>query len=164
MQENFRDGSTCYRYRLYYIRSIWEGWPNWINTDKSAVVWPRPLVEEAAPFQNTSSGLGTTKIIWSWIPTEPKTKNVCATEVQQITALIINIYITNGNLYKLKRSKHTWTWCWFSMWHTLTLSLFLYCWLFPTGAQSAATCWRWFPAPGFFCPEDGGDTFFRNVG
>jgi hypothetical protein len=30
--------------------------------------------------------------------------------------------------------------------------------------QSAATCSRWFLARGFFYPEDGGDTFFRNVG
>jgi hypothetical protein len=26
-------------------------------------------------------------------------------------------------------------------------------------AQSAATCSRWFPARGFFYPEDGGDMF-----
>jgi hypothetical protein len=31
-------------------------------------------------------------------------------------------------------------------------------------AQSAATCWRWFPGGGFFYPENGGDIFFRNVG
>jgi hypothetical protein len=31
-------------------------------------------------------------------------------------------------------------------------------------AQSAATCSRWFPARGFFYPEDGGDMFLRNVG
>jgi hypothetical protein len=30
--------------------------------------------------------------------------------------------------------------------------------------QSAATCSGWFPARGFFYPEDGGDTFFQNVG
>jgi hypothetical protein len=30
--------------------------------------------------------------------------------------------------------------------------------------KSAATCSRWFLAPGFFYPEDGGDTFLRNVG
>jgi hypothetical protein len=30
--------------------------------------------------------------------------------------------------------------------------------------MSAATCSRWFFALGFFCPEDGGDTFLRNVG
>jgi hypothetical protein len=30
--------------------------------------------------------------------------------------------------------------------------------------QSAATCSRWFLARGFFYPEDGGDTFLRNVG
>jgi hypothetical protein len=30
-------------------------------------------------------------------------------------------------------------------------------------AQSAATCSRWFTALGFFYPEDGGDTFLRNV-
>jgi hypothetical protein len=28
----------------------------------------------------------------------------------------------------------------------------------------AATCSRWFPARGFFYPENGGDTFLRNVG
>jgi hypothetical protein len=31
-------------------------------------------------------------------------------------------------------------------------------------AQLAASCSRWFPARGFFYPEDGGDTFLRNVG
>jgi hypothetical protein len=30
--------------------------------------------------------------------------------------------------------------------------------------QSAATCSRWFLARGLFYPEDGGDTFHRNVG
>jgi hypothetical protein len=30
--------------------------------------------------------------------------------------------------------------------------------------QSADTCSRWFLACGFFYPEDGGDTFHRNVG
>jgi hypothetical protein len=30
--------------------------------------------------------------------------------------------------------------------------------------QTAATCPRWFLAPGFFYPEDGDDTFLRNVG
>jgi hypothetical protein len=30
--------------------------------------------------------------------------------------------------------------------------------------RSAVTCSRWFPAFEFFYPEDGGDTFFRNVG
>jgi hypothetical protein len=35
---------------------------------------------------------------------------------------------------------------------------------FLNAAQSAATCSRWFLARGFFCPEDGGDTFLRNVG
>jgi hypothetical protein len=30
--------------------------------------------------------------------------------------------------------------------------------------QSAATCSRWFLARGFFYPEDGGDTFLRDVG
>jgi hypothetical protein len=30
--------------------------------------------------------------------------------------------------------------------------------------KSAATCSRWFPARGFFYPEDGGDTFPRKVG
>jgi hypothetical protein len=30
--------------------------------------------------------------------------------------------------------------------------------------QTAATCSRWFLARGFFYPEDGGDTFLRNVG
>jgi hypothetical protein len=30
--------------------------------------------------------------------------------------------------------------------------------------QSATTCSRWFFARGFFYPEDGGDTFLRNVG
>jgi hypothetical protein len=29
--------------------------------------------------------------------------------------------------------------------------------------QSAAICSRWFLARGFFYPEDGGDTFLRNV-
>jgi hypothetical protein len=29
---------------------------------------------------------------------------------------------------------------------------------------AVATCSRWFLACGFFCPEDGGDTFLRNVG
>jgi hypothetical protein len=29
---------------------------------------------------------------------------------------------------------------------------------------AAATCSRWFLARGFFYPEDGGDTFLRNVG
>jgi hypothetical protein len=32
------------------------------------------------------------------------------------------------------------------------------------GAQSVATCSRWFPVRGFFYTEDGGDTFLRNVG
>jgi hypothetical protein len=31
-------------------------------------------------------------------------------------------------------------------------------------AQSAAICSRWFIVRGFFYPEDGGDTFLRNVG
>jgi hypothetical protein len=31
------------------------------------------------------------------------------------------------------------------------------------GGTSAATCSRWFFARGFFYPEDGGDTFLRNV-
>jgi hypothetical protein len=31
-------------------------------------------------------------------------------------------------------------------------------------AQSAATCSRWFTARGSLYPEDGGDTFLRNVG
>jgi hypothetical protein len=31
-------------------------------------------------------------------------------------------------------------------------------------AQSATTCSRWFLDRGFFYPEDGGDTFFPNVG
>jgi hypothetical protein len=31
-------------------------------------------------------------------------------------------------------------------------------------SQSAATCSRWFLARGFFYPENGGDTFLRNVG
>jgi hypothetical protein len=30
--------------------------------------------------------------------------------------------------------------------------------------KSAATCSSWFLARGFSYPEDGGDTFFRNVG
>jgi hypothetical protein len=30
--------------------------------------------------------------------------------------------------------------------------------------QVAADCSHWFIARGFFCPEDGGDTFLRNVG
>jgi hypothetical protein len=30
--------------------------------------------------------------------------------------------------------------------------------------QTAATCSRWFTARGFVYPEDGGDTFLRNVG
>jgi hypothetical protein len=30
--------------------------------------------------------------------------------------------------------------------------------------NSTGTCSRWFLAGGFFCPEDGGDAFFRNVG
>jgi hypothetical protein len=30
--------------------------------------------------------------------------------------------------------------------------------------QTAATCSRWFLAHGFFYPEDGGDTFLRNIG
>jgi hypothetical protein len=30
-------------------------------------------------------------------------------------------------------------------------------------AQSAAICSRWFTARGFFYPEDGGDTFLRNI-
>jgi hypothetical protein len=29
--------------------------------------------------------------------------------------------------------------------------------------QSAATCSRWFPARGFFYPEDEGNTLLRNV-
>jgi hypothetical protein len=33
-----------------------------------------------------------------------------------------------------------------------------------TRVQSAATCSRWFLAGRFFYPEDGGDTFLRNVG
>jgi hypothetical protein len=32
-----------------------------------------------------------------------------------------------------------------------------------TSVQSAATCSRWFLARGLFYPEDGGDTFLRNV-
>jgi hypothetical protein len=36
--------------------------------------------------------------------------------------------------------------------------------LIPTEDQSANTYWRWFPARGFFYPEDGGGTFLRNVG
>jgi hypothetical protein len=31
-------------------------------------------------------------------------------------------------------------------------------------AVAAATCSRWFLASGLFYPEDGGDTFLRNVG
>jgi hypothetical protein len=31
-------------------------------------------------------------------------------------------------------------------------------------AQSAASCSHWFLARRFFCPENGGDTFLRNVG
>jgi hypothetical protein len=31
-------------------------------------------------------------------------------------------------------------------------------------SQSAATCSRWFLTRGFSFPEDGGDTFLRNVG
>jgi hypothetical protein len=31
-------------------------------------------------------------------------------------------------------------------------------------ADSAATCLRLFLAGGFFYPEDGGDTFLRNIG
>jgi hypothetical protein len=31
-------------------------------------------------------------------------------------------------------------------------------------SNSAATCSRWFLARGFFYPEDGSDTFLRNVG
>jgi hypothetical protein len=30
--------------------------------------------------------------------------------------------------------------------------------------QTAATCLRWFLERGFFYPEDGGDTFLRNIG
>jgi hypothetical protein len=30
--------------------------------------------------------------------------------------------------------------------------------------QSEATCSRWFPARGFFYPEDGGDTFSETSG
>jgi hypothetical protein len=30
--------------------------------------------------------------------------------------------------------------------------------------DAAATCLRWFFVRGFFYPEDGGDTFLRNVG
>jgi hypothetical protein len=68
------------------------------------------LVEEEAPFQNTLSGLGTTKMIWSWVPTEPKTKNGCAVEVQQhITALLIDICATNANFYKFEGRKQMWT-------------------------------------------------------
>jgi hypothetical protein len=37
-------------------------------------------------------------------------------------------------------------------------------WDVEPASQSAATCSRWFPARGFFIPEDGGDTFLRNVG
>jgi hypothetical protein len=33
-----------------------------------------------------------------------------------------------------------------------------------SSSESAATCSRWFLARGFFYPEDGGDTFLRNVG
>jgi hypothetical protein len=32
------------------------------------------------------------------------------------------------------------------------------------GSQSAATCSSWFLARGFLYPEDGGDTYLRNVG
>jgi hypothetical protein len=35
---------------------------------------------------------------------------------------------------------------------------------FRLAAQSAATCSRWVIAGGFFYRDDGGDTFFRNVG
>jgi hypothetical protein len=38
--------------------------------------------------------------------------------------------------------------CWFPMWPTLPLSLYLYSLLFPTVGQSAATCWRQFSARG----------------
>jgi hypothetical protein len=34
----------------------------------------------------------------------------------------------------------------------------------PRSPSAAATCSRWFLARGFFYPEDGGDTFLRNVG
>jgi hypothetical protein len=53
---------------------------------------------------------------------------------------------------------------WFPMWLTLPLFLSLYSWLFSTGAQSAATCSRWFLTRWFLCLEDGGDTFLQNVG
>jgi hypothetical protein len=36
--------------------------------------------------------------------------------------------------------------------------------IFQATQQSAATCSRWFFARGFLYPEDGGDTFLRNVG
>jgi hypothetical protein len=54
--------------------------------------------------------------------------------------------------------------CWFQVWPTLPPSLFLYSWCFRLLAQSAVTCWRWFPSRGFFYPEDGRDTFIRNIG
>jgi hypothetical protein len=41
-----------------------------------------------------------------------------------------------------------------------TLALFLVSFSY----NSAATCSRWLLACGFFFPEDGGDTFLRNVG
>jgi hypothetical protein len=53
---------------------------------------------------------------------------------------------------------------WFPMWPSLPPFLSLYSWLFSVVAQSAATCSRWFLARGFLYPEDGGDTFLRNLG
>jgi hypothetical protein len=48
--------------------------------------------------------------------------------------------------------------------YIITLPIRAYICLFPTEAQSAATCWCWVPARGFFYSEDGGDTFTRKVG
>jgi hypothetical protein len=65
--------------------------------------------------------------------------------------------------------------CWPSSWPYPSLSVDFQCGIhslpsclyidvcFRLVAQSAATCWRWFPARGIFYPEDGGDTFLRNV-
>jgi hypothetical protein len=53
---------------------------------------------------------------------------------------------------------------WFPMWPTLPPFLFLYSWVISTGGSVCTTCSCWFLASGFLYPEDGGDTFLRNVG
>jgi hypothetical protein len=53
---------------------------------------------------------------------------------------------------------------WFPMWPILFPSCSYIAGCFRLVAQSAATCSCWFLVRGFFYPEDGDDTFIRNVG